>query len=294
MATNLLIRKIKGSRQEPSAPAPEFRPQGAHTYQPVHEWPNPAKPSALMVPKYIRENYAVAKTRKKVLAGLAAAAVVSACLVGGSFYLSHSAKSSLEDVQAQQAAAKAEVDRLSPVAAYYDGLEVRRAATVAALGTDLSHAELLGKIIQSLPTGAAITSYATAMDAPCQSPDPFVVPTTTALGCITFVGTAKTESDVALIVAALSDVVRTEGMLVDPFLSTLDVGDNARFTINVNFTTEAYSGKYTETPADPSATDTAAPAADSTTDPNADPATDPTGTETPTAPTTPTSTETTQ
>lgn len=248
MALNLSLKK-KDAEQE--APAPLLADGAAPTPQgddkagvtgSHYEWPSPAKPSAMLVPTYIRENRALAATKKQVFYGLVA--VVAATVLGivGSFLLNATSQSTLDDAVAARDGVQKQVRDLSPVANYYDGLEKRQAATVALLAGDVQHAALYRQILSALPAGTMLTGYQTALGAPCLSPDPFEP--AEAIGCITVTGATDSRAKVA---QALTDLQRGPAgdLVAGGFVNSIESEDKTvKFTINVNFTPEALSMKY--------------------------------------------------
>lgn len=211
----------------------------------VHHWPDPAKPAALLVPRYVRDNKAAAGTQRHVYAGLGATALGVVAAVVTSILLAHASSADLIAAQAVQGSAQTKVDNLSSIASYYDGLEQRRLATESLLITDIKHAALFDTLYRSLPAGVTLGSYSTAIGAPCAGPNPFVSPNN--IGCLAVGGTADSPSDVSAMLQNFKKGAAAD-ILSEAFVTQITgaggAGGSTSFTVNVNFTSDAFSLKY--------------------------------------------------
>lgn len=207
-----------------------------------HEWPNPAKPSAMLVPTYIRENRALAVTKRKVFYGLVGTVAVTVLGTAAAFLASITSQGSLDDARSAQESAQQKVDRLAPIAQYYDGLEQRTQATVALLSNDVRHADLFDFTNSSLPSNTALTSYTTSFGTPCPTGDPFV--SVDAIGCITIAAETDSRAKIPATVASMQKASK-DSLVKGVFVNGVTTGDNVvKFTMNLNFTPNALSMKY--------------------------------------------------
>ncbi|GAB2732603.1 hypothetical protein [Nocardioides pakistanensis] len=218
----------------------------------VYTWPSAAKPSALLIPAYVREKRAAARTRKQVAAGVGVALAAIGAAVGGAAWLALQSTDALSAAQADRDQVKVQVDALADVAAYYDGIEARRSATLDHLSKDVEHATMLSQVLDSLPDGAEVTSYATRTGDQCSGPNPFEAMNT--IGCVEMTATGPTEDTLPQFLRNLDRTDTKNVLLVAPFAAnvvndggvTPEGAEENPFTFNVtiNFTPEALSMKY--------------------------------------------------
>lgn len=226
-----------------------------------HEWPSPIKPSALLVPRYVVENNAAAATRRTSVLVVGVIAVVMTLAVSVVSIMAMTSKQALTEAQGARDAAQVNVDRLGPIANYYDGLEQRRSTAASLLSGDVAHAKLLRSFHGAIPPGVTYQSYNPLVGQACPGPDPFNVPN--GLGCITAQMTAQNAGQISALVSRLQATDKT--LFSDPFVSELNTrpaaqggGRETTFTLSVNFSPDAYSNRY----ADPSGALTDLPPSD--------------------------------
>lgn len=250
------VRKVKAPKA-PKEPRPEKAPKGEKVKDKSADtvWPSAAKPSAVLVPRYIRESRALASTRRVSVwaVGLLVCALVLG--VAGSFLLAATAKGDLSEAQAARDAKLVEVKKLSKVAAIYDGLDSRRKSVADVMGRDIAYDKILKAIASSLPAGADIAGLTMSVGTACPGPNPFEV--TSALGCIQFNGTTRSNAASGRFIDSLN--TDHSGLLTGAYASSIaDSDGTSSFTATVNFTPKAYTYKYTKA-AEPKTTTTPAP-----------------------------------
>jgi hypothetical protein len=229
----------------------------------VYEWPDPRKPSAFLVPTYVRENLAAAKTSRVTVTTVVAVSVAAVLGVGGAFILNMTADMAQTKVETQQAKLQSQVDGLKPIADYYDGLEERNKNTQTLLSADLEHDVLYKSAVGAFGPGTEISSYTTSVGTPCPggnafSPEP-------ALGCLNITGRTTSQAAVAQAISSFN-APEMAAMFDDPFVASISNDDNGvQFTLTVNFNSQALSGKYTKQPTGTTAPTASAPQSSTTT-----------------------------
>ena len=210
--------------------------------QPLYQWPDPAKPSAVLVPSLVREHRIQRRTRKTVLAVVATAVTGSILAAGGSVWWASTAATERGQAQAEVVAAKAEVAKYMPIATYYDDLWMRKEALNAELAGDIAFSEVTKTVMEATPKYVELTRIGVMPGAPCASPDPFE-PTAT-LGCIQISAAASKHYTPAVFVKKLNDLPESSG-LVDAFAGSLSATNGQlTFSVSVNYTDQVLTHRF--------------------------------------------------
>lgn len=233
-------------KKAPAAPKPKAtkpKPAGkakASAADREVTWPNPVKPSLVLLPAKVRG----ARARRKAIRG---ATVMSVGLLGLTVlgYVSVTAASSvaqagLEAEMAKTASQQKILDANKPVQDFYDGLAVRREAAVAALQNDVANSTVLKAVSDANTVGAKLTSIIRTSDpAACPVVDPFSP--SLAIGCLQISGTAPSIASVGGLAAGLS---KNTEMLTAPYITESAQGEEgATFKLSVGYTDKALSNK---------------------------------------------------
>ena len=221
----------------------------------TYQWPDPAKPSAMLVPPYIRHKRANEKTYRTmsvtVLSTVALVVLASIASAG----LALQSSSNLDTAKADQAKAQIQIDKYAEVAAYYDGLTARQTSLEEKLSGDISYYDLASKVIGAIPSGIKMNSLETMPGAPCPGPNPFV--SESVQGCIKVSGKAVDTTTVGDFVASLAALSESSA-LVEPFVSALSsqTGGDMNFQVSINYTPDALTNRFVPEkvePVDPNA-----------------------------------------
>lgn len=226
----------------------------------TYTWPDPAKPSAMLAPLYVREKKALAATKKVVTVGVVLLVVAVAVGAVAAFLLATSARADLATAQTARDTAQTRVNNLASIAAYYDGLETRREATENLLITDIEHSEMFQAFRDAMPTGLSLTSYNPTLGAPCPGPNPFIAPDN--IGCLAVSGKVRASDDLAALLRNLKKGQAAQ-FFSEAFVTSIanEGGRGVTFSMNVNYTAQAFSLKYVPSEDAAAATQKAAAAA---------------------------------
>lgn len=210
--------------------------RSAKTVNPETDWwTSPVKPSARLMPGYVRENRATAAVARKVLIGFAGCAVVTAVAFAAAFAVNQSAERELAAAEATRATVNTEIAELAGVETFYTGLEARRGAVSDAVAGQVHYARVLEAVLAARPNKVTIVTLSTTRGETCSGPTPFEKVET--LGCLNITGVAPSAEDVSGFVAALN--ASPSGLLAQAFAPRTDGERTAGFTVTVNFTPAA-------------------------------------------------------
>lgn len=240
MALTLKKTKSPAAEDQVDGATPAPVPSQAPSAGAGSVWESASKPSAFLVPRYITEKRALAKTIRSVMYSLLALLGVMVLATSGVFLWAQSAVSAADEAKGAQDRAQQEVRALNPIADYYDGLSARKTETQTLLSTDVLHAELLKLVRNAMPAGAVLESYTTSFGAPCPSPNPFSA--AQAIGCI---NGAMTASDPSRASTELIDSFYKDKSLTDVTndMFVKSVADEA-VSFSVNISLGALSLRY--------------------------------------------------
>lgn len=267
--------------KEPKAPkapkavkvTPAKAPKASKPVQPKiakitgYDFSKSAKPSALLVPKSVRDAHGLVGTIRASLISVAGVAVVLALASVGLGAGAAAAEAHERDVVAVGATQQTKLDALQGVQDYYTGFEERRATVGSALQTDVDYARVVNAIYATLPAGSGIKSISTAFGVVCPGGEPFAQEP--AVGCVTVQVTAPDQASVGTFSGNL--LAAPDGLLVAPYATSISTADaSTTFQMTVNFSNVGYSGKFAQYTSTIDALDQAsAPAADATDDASA-------------------------
>lgn len=235
--------KAKKAPAKKAPPKPKTKPAAKSKASAADRevtWPNPVKPSLVLLPAKVRG----ARARRKAIRG---ATIMSVGLLGLTVvgYISVSAASSvaqngLEAEMAKTASQQKVLDANKPVQDFYDGLTARREAAVAALQNDVSNTNVLKALDSANTVGATFKSITKTADASaCPVVDPFLP--SQAIGCLQVSGITSSVADVGRLSSAL---LGNKEILTAPYVTATADGDKATsFELTVGFTSKALSNK---------------------------------------------------
>lgn len=205
-------------------------------------WPGPGKPSAVLVPRFVRERRAAAATMRSTVFGLLVLGLILVSALSFVFLRAQGAES--DKILAETAAqgAQKNVDALQPVADYYDGLVSRQTSAVDALKGDLDNSRLLDTVLEiASATNATVTAYsASTASTVCQGPNPFTTPAS--MGCLQIGVTVDGNAAGASFVDALNE---REDLFNSAFATGFTKANGPTdLQVTVNYDTDALSLRY--------------------------------------------------
>ena len=207
-------------------------------------WISPVKPSADLLPRYIRARQKAQRTARVItvlaVAGLAAALAASAW----AWLQQDSAYTYAKEQQQLEQTSRAEVSRLQPVAAYYDGLRERQDAVVAKMKDELDYARMLRELSTAAEGKATIESVTLAPQAPCPGPNPFAVAQD--LGCLTVNVSSDNPAEAARFVGSLdaSSDLWGSAYTTSSLVPTENSAGQVRYAVTVNYTAAALTLRH--------------------------------------------------
>lgn len=199
------------------------------------------KPSALLIPSYIRERRAAAQTGKQVKTAFAGVAVLCAAAFGLTFFQAHQAKSDVDDAFRSHSEINSQLAELQPVRLFTEGAAYRQAAVVDAYKGDLDLNSLFGQL-QGATRGTNVTLRSVSLSplTSCAGPDAFAP--SQVIGCVSVTARAASRVDAATFVANLN---AAESGLTAAFAQNYGSagGGTSRdeFSVTVNYTSDVLS-----------------------------------------------------
>lgn len=203
----------------------------------VYDWPDPVKPSAMLLPKVIRDRRANAKTRKVATIAVAASMAVIAALTIGAGAMARSSQGDLQEVKTSLASVQAEIGQFSGIAAYATGISERTTGLAAALGNQLDYPRLVAAVQDLQSDGNKVDSIEILLGAPCAGGDPFTGQPL--LGCVKISGSADTAEDASAMLLAAREPT---SQFILPSLRSVAAVDSGGFAfqLTVNFAEDFY------------------------------------------------------
>lgn len=190
------------------------------------KWPS-VKPTINLAPRYVRERRATAGTvRKMTFVSVLTFALVVAALIGAYGY-SLTVRAKRDDAVTAQQQAQMNVDRLQPIADYYDGLVARQTLVSDAMRMELNNKLILDAVEKAGGTGVSVRGVSIAPKAPCPGPDPFTPKV--ALGCLDLVVSAESPEALADFVDTLDETAPFSGAFSGAYAVS---GDDVSVTVN--------------------------------------------------------------
>lgn len=230
----------RAAKEPKEKPEKQARPDGDSPS--ARAWPGPSKPSAVLVPRYVRERRAAQRTARTVVFGLLGVALLVVSGLGYSFISAKTAENDRDVAISNQAGAQSRVDALSPIAAYYDGLIARQANAVAVMQRDLDLSRVSNAIYATASrANVVVTSInITTTSQPCEGSNPFEA--SLSMGCLNVTIAAPNSVAVGNFVDALN---ADEALFNQAFATNLAVsGDTDATSVDVNYSVEALSLRY--------------------------------------------------
>lgn len=172
-------------------------------------WVDPAKPSALLLPSYIVDRHAAAKTARAMKTITIAVVVLLVLASAFFFWTGQQAAKRAEAAAAEKNEAQTAVSQLTGISEYFDGIVDRKDAIAAQMRDELDYSAILGELNRLAGKSVQVSAATLQTQPPCQGPNPFEAQP--ALGCMSITVTASNEQAVLDFV----DNINTAGELIN-------------------------------------------------------------------------------
>lgn len=208
-------------------------------------WPSPVRPSAFMLPNYIRHRRALAKAKSTVTKILVVGLLIVAGVSGGAFALSMAAAQEAEEAELAFEDSRTQLRELSVTANFFNGLEERKSRATELLASEVDYAKVLEGVTRAMPSGAELSGFTTKFGQPCSSPDPFSP--VEAIGCIDFTVNVDSLADASRLLDAANN---TPSDYVNSFVVTSTSGGDDGYTLTgtANFTAATFVYRFSDDP----------------------------------------------
>lgn len=209
-------------------------------------WTSPVRPSAFLLPNYIRHRRAM-KRAKRVTGTFALWGVLVILLLSvGSFALAMMAGQEQKEADIAFEESRLELRELSVASTFFNGLDERQSRVTEMLSAEVDYAKVLGGVASALPAGSSLNGFTTKFGQPCATPDPFNM--VEAIGCIEFTATVDSLSAAARMLDAANN---NPSDFVNSFVVTSTSSSGERYTLvgTANFTADAFVYRFGNQPA---------------------------------------------
>lgn len=192
--------------------------------QPTWPIPDPAKPSALLLPPFVFERQNEARVRRLAIRVAVGAVAALAAATAGTNALAWKATQEMNTTQEQFLVQQAKKDKYVEIANYYDGLTQRREFLTQRLSNALRYSAISGAVLDAAPGSVSVDSMTFEKGVTCPGPDPFT--SVQSQGCITITGTSSGAAGVSSFVDSLNDPNASQ-MVGDAFVSSMTGGESS-------------------------------------------------------------------